>query len=145
MHSWGTNMACVTQAVTRAITIYAVLHAHTARTGHMQGLDLRIDFDGISSTSRSVGFWAQGCKDLRTAARRRRQRRASWMKARIHTAHTWRGSLKLTHMPSSCSAACTFSACRLYSVWACEVLVLCLFGGIVSTVHGVALHAFTRL
>ena len=76
VHSRGTHMAWVTQAVT--LHLHAVLHAHAPRAGHVQCLDLRGDFGGISSTFHSVGLWAQGCKDLRSAARRRRQQRAWW-------------------------------------------------------------------
>ena len=55
---------------------HAVWHAHAPRAGCVQCLDLRGDFGGISSTSYIVGGWAQGCKDLQSAARRRRQQRA---------------------------------------------------------------------
>ena len=78
IHSRGAHMACVTQTVTYVPSPCNAACTYGTRAGHMQGLDLRIDFDGISSTAHSVGLWAQGCKDLRPAARRRRQRHARW-------------------------------------------------------------------
>ena len=59
------------------------MHRHAAQLRPLgwtcvKWLDLQGDFGGILSTSHSVGLWAQGCNDLRSAARRRRQQHARW-------------------------------------------------------------------
>ena len=105
VHSRGTHMAWVTQAVT--LHLHAVLHAHAPRAGHVQCLDLRGDFGGISSTF-SLGLWVQRLTSCSKAAETATS--VVEMRPYIYAARKWRASLELSHVPSSCSAACTCSA-----------------------------------
>ena len=86
-------------------------------------MDLQGVFGGISSTADSVGLWAQGCKDLRPAARRRRRQRACWRGGHAFRWHTHRMIDSSCHLPGPCSAARKCAACRSRAgfVGTCEV------------------------
>ena len=105
VHSHGTHMPWVTQAVTHAITIPSPCSAactYAACRSRAEYLDLRGEFSGISSTSHSVGLWAQ---DVRKTYGLQQDDGDSDECGRDEAVHSrgaqWRGpgSLKLSHLP----------------------------------------------
>ena len=102
VHSRDAHMAWITRAVPYICHHRAVLHAHVPRAGRVQCLDLRGEFSGISSTSHSVGLWAQ---DVRKTYGLQQDDGDSDECGRDEAVHSrgaqWRGpgSLELSHLP----------------------------------------------
>ena len=136
VHSHDAHMACVNQAVTHAITTQCCMHIHCVQVACIVWT-CKVTLVASRPPLIAWGFGHKMCARL-TYCSKTAETTTCVVEARpyIHAARTWRGSLKLSHMPSPRSAACTRAACRSRAVFG---LLRGDLGGISSTSHSVGL------